>query len=197
MKRFFFVFLSILTLIIYQGVNAQTKGSFTDERDGKTYGTVKIGDQIWMAQNLNFVIDKADCYANKSENCDTYGQLYSWESAMKACPVGWHLPSDTEWQQLEKYLGMPEADLTKNKMWRGTDQSKKLATDTTIGFKLLYGGYKNPPSNFNLLESQAFFWTSTEEQGSAWFRQMYVGMTQIFRQTRPLSWSFSVRCVKD
>jgi uncharacterized protein (TIGR02145 family) len=99
--------------------------------------------------------------------------------------------------ELEKFLGMAESDLNKDRMWRGTNQSKRLAEDSTIGFKLLYAGYKNPPSNFNLLKLQAFFWTSTKEQGGAWFRQMYVGNSQIFRQTRPLSWSFSVRCVKD
>jgi uncharacterized protein (TIGR02145 family) len=187
----------ILPILIVQGLTAQTIGTFTDSRDGKIYSTVKIGEQVWMAQNLNFKIDNSDCYEHKTENCDAYGHLYSWELAMKACPVGWHLPSDQEWMALEKFLGMSDADLIKNKMWRGTNQSKRLVSDTTIGFRLLYGGYKNPPSNFNLLKSQAFFWTSTQEQGSAWFRQMYEGSTQIFRQTRPLNWSFSVRCVKD
>ena len=189
----------ILIFIFLKGffVFAQDKDTLVDERDGKIYKTIRIGGQIWMAENLNYETEKSWCYQNKKENCDIFGRLYTWGAAMNACPTGWHLPTDEEWQQLEKFLGMPEADLKKVRTWRGTGQGEKLLSDTTLGFNILLGGFRNPPANNNLLGMQAFFWTATEEAGLAYFRQFYNKSLNIFRRTRPKSWSFSVRCVKN
>ena len=195
MKRITLVFGMIL--IMLQGLFAQIDGKLVDVRDGKEYRTTKIGDQIWMAQNLDFQMEGSWSYQNNEENEHIFGRLYNWESAIKACPAGWHLPSDDEWQKLEKYLGMPDDDLSKTMAWRGTNQAKRLVSDSTLMFNLLYGGYRNPPSNYNLLKMQGFFWTSTGVQGSAWFRQMYEGSDKIFRRTRPDNWAFSVRCIKN
>jgi uncharacterized protein (TIGR02145 family) len=126
---------------------------YTDSRDGKSYLTVLIGDQCWMAENLNVgekitgmkipgnngVIEK-HCYDDDNNNCDHYGALYRWNEMMNyttvemtqgICPKGWHIPSDYEWKILEKTLGMSqeEADAAG---WRGTDEGGKLkAAGTT------------------------------------------------------------------
>ena len=103
-------------------------GELLDERDNQVYRTVKIGDQEWMAQNLNFEVDSSFCDASDSTFCDRAGRLYTWNAAVgksmeecsydddcdfskdtiKAigrirgvCPDGWHMPSFDDFYTLK------------------------------------------------------------------------------------------------
>ena len=86
---------------------AQNFGSLYDDRDGKTYKTVTIGNQIWMAENLAFRLGSGNffIYNNDVNNVSKYGYLYDWATACKVCPTGWKLPSNEEFLEMTNLLG--------------------------------------------------------------------------------------------
>ena len=114
------------------------KGEITDVRDGKVYKIVTIGTQTWMAENLNYNASDSRCYDDDPVNCEKYGRLYYWESAMEACPEGWHLPSEDEWRELVNFAGFHLLRAINN--W---PEYGPLRTDR-YGFSALPGGYKTP-----------------------------------------------------
>ncbi|MCL1966732.1 MAG: fibrobacter succinogenes major paralogous domain-containing protein [Fibromonadales bacterium] len=122
--------------------------NFTDPRDGKTYKTVKIGKQTWMAENLNYEAEGSKCYDNDPANGEKYGRLYDWETAMKVCPPGWHLPSNKEWQELANFAGGDEIAGEKLK-----------ATD---GFSALLGGSCRSDGSFCNIGGCGYWWSSSE-----------------------------------
>lgn len=94
--------------------------------DGETYQTVVIGTQIWFKRNLNYDPNTGNsaCYGNEASNCDIYGRLYDWATAMDLpsscnsstcsrqvntkhrgiCPNGWHIPSNGDWDKLMRHV---------------------------------------------------------------------------------------------
>ena len=105
-------------------------GVLTDSRDGQTYRTVKIGNQVWMAENLNFKTDSSWCFKDEESNCQKYGRLYSWNAARSACPTDWHLPSKAEFETLFKAVGGTQ-DKEDEKKWMGAGSKLK----STSGWK--------------------------------------------------------------
>ncbi|MCL2218501.1 MAG: fibrobacter succinogenes major paralogous domain-containing protein [Chitinispirillia bacterium] len=118
-----------VVLLSVSAVNAQM-GSFTDPRDGKKYRTVRIGNLTWMAQNLNYATPGGSfCYDDDLSNCEKYGRLYDWKTAMKACPTGWRLPARKDWDNLAQAVGGQRKELDNGvAYWSGV--GKKLKSKT-------------------------------------------------------------------
>ena len=201
------------------------QNQFTDKRDGKTYQTVKIGNQIWSAENLAYlpqvcpssencgywVYDYQYTNVNSAKataNYQTYGVLYNWEVAINVCPSGWHLPSDAEWKQLEMYLGMSQTDANRNG-WRGsvgnqlkatTGWKSNVSATNKSGFNALPGGRRNYTSGtFRVSRIYGYWWSATPSSGNsnAWYRELFSNGVQIERNNFNKAYGFSVRCVKD
>jgi len=143
--------------------NAENKIYLKDKR----YDAVLIGTETWMTENLNLNVDGSKCYENLDLNCDEYGRLYDLETAMKACPAGWHLPSDDEWVALIKSEGIE-----------------------AYGFAAKFGGLGLPNDIFDGLDNYGGWWSAS---ANYWH---YDGYDIIFGNSdkRVL---LSVRCVKD
>ena len=132
-------------------MKAQDTGTFKDPRDGKNYKTIKIGTQIWFAENLAFKPNEGNywAYANNVKNVKIYGYLYDWQTAKKVAPKGWHLPSKEEWLTLFNRLGGKNAIVYEN-----------LIDGSKIGFNALFGGMTKD-GGFKKEGLSAIFWLST------------------------------------
>jgi uncharacterized protein (TIGR02145 family) len=170
------------------------KNTLTDTRDGKVYRTVKIGDQVWMAENLNFETDSSYCYNDSAEYCAKYGRLYRWTAAMDACPSGWHLPDLAEWKTLLAAVGGDSIAGTKLKSTSGWNSDGNGTDD--FGFTVLpAGGWRSK----DFVGEVAAFWTSSwyEEYGDYVNGVKLYTDNTIVRQTyRSMYYAYSVRCVK-
>ncbi len=145
-------------------------GEMTDPRDGQVYKTVKIGDQVWMAQNLNYddsvktpsLKENSWCYNDSLEYCEKYGRLYSWAAAKDVCPTGWHLPSEDELDDLIDSVAR-SASVGKSlqtKLWdSGTD---------AYGFSAIPAGRRDD-SGWYTGESAAFWSSTAESKGYAFY----------------------------
>jgi uncharacterized protein (TIGR02145 family) len=132
-------------------------GSFIDQRDGKKYKIIKIGDQWILAENLAYKPYKGNfwVYENNDGNIAIYGYLYDWETAMNIAPEGWHLPSSDEWIAVRKALG------GKHGTWSYLEKIyPKLVVGGSSGLNMLLGGMRTCDGEFRYLGDKARFWTS-------------------------------------
>ena len=179
-------------------------GTLTDERDGQTYKTVKIGTQTWMAENLNYAylqptaeLDSSSfCYRDSASYCEKYGRLYSWDVAINICPDGWHLPDTTEWNTLFAAVG---GSSTAGKMLKSTSGWKNSGNGTdAYSFAVLPAGYGDNGKTYDFKGSDADFWSSTEYDSSYAYDVLmnyYDDVAYLFNLAKRQA--FSVRCVKD
>ena len=219
---------SIIFLLSLLPVHGQG-GSLTDI-DGNVYETVTIGEQLWMAENLKVthysngepipnLIDAdewkstaagAYCYyANRASMADNYGSLYNWfvaEDTRNVCPTGWHVPSDEEWISLEKTLGMSDPETLKMTAWRGTDQGRKLKSESfggnnSSGFSALGTGYRDPEGVFKAQGTDNDYWTATPYDNQGQTEGVLHGLLNtrddVVRNFHVPGYGFCIRCVRD
>ena len=174
-----------------------TSGSYKDPRDGYAYEWVRIGTQLWTAENINFATAAGSlCY-----QCNHWGRLYDFENAQKACLEGFHMPSKAEWQTLLDFAGKEPG--MKLKAAYGWDPIKGTAAygngKDEFGFAAKAGGAHFAKSDVPLKDrkledagQKAYFWTSEGE--------VLVFVTDkntvMFEKFNP-EFGASLRCLKD
>jgi uncharacterized protein (TIGR02145 family) len=173
---------------------------------GQTYRTVQIGNQKWFAENLNYNVRDSKCYDGLEANCNTYGRLYNWETAMGVCPSGWHLPSDAEWQTLVDFADGDDVAAEKLKAASGWEDcgpfgsGKPYLCEDEFGFSAMPGGRGYLNDSF-LLGGEDGYWWSDTEGGYAGRYAHYLGMYYNLGYASWLnymkSYLLSVRCVQD
>jgi len=198
----------------------------TVDCDGETYSTVKIGDRIWMAKNLNYDVSGSKCYNDEPENCTLYGRLYDFVTAMGfeascaytggcinqiqsphrgICPEGWHIPSDEDWNQLFTCLPVGTQHLKAQAGWNNCGPSTGdniyfLCADTH-GFSAMPGGKRTASSNqpYKDAGSYGYWWSTSGNQQwnrSSWYISNNTESASK-EQVENIANHLSVRCVKD
>jgi uncharacterized protein (TIGR02145 family) len=170
--------------------------SIRDPRDGNDYPVVRIDSLDWLGRNLAFDAPASDCYHGDSTACATAGRLYDWTTALRACPAGWRLPTDTEWAALESALGMPPAALLAEGP-RGSDQGTALQAGGRSRLNLPIAGYRRPSGEYVRRSERAAFWTaSVANDDDAWHRDVRPDVGTIYRSPVTKTYKLSVRCVR-
>ena len=189
-------------------------GELVDDRDGQTYKTVKIGDQVWMAENLNYEVDSSFCYNDSAEYCEKYGRLYRWAAAigrserecgyrntcyspsgLSVCPSGWHLPSMKEWGTLFNAVG---GSSTAGKMLKSTSGWNDGGNGTdAFGFSAFPAGRRIDNGYFENEGGNAYFWSSTDYYSlEAYLTYLYYN-DGAYQYGNAKYCGYSVRCIKN
>jgi uncharacterized protein (TIGR02145 family) len=203
-----------LLLLFNAVLFAQQKDSFTDSRDGEKYKTVKIGAQVWMAENLRYEVRFSSC-PDKTEYYKKYGCLYDMrtftnddvEPIKAICPPGWHLPSNEEWDVLIGLAGGKKKagkKLRAKTGWnnrvsrRGDFISKGNGTDD-YGFMALPGGGCGIECGIACAKigDAGYWWSATNDKYDIYYKVIESGIDSVASGTVNDCIGFSVRCVQD
>ena len=135
--------------------------TLTDLRDNQVYKTVTIGEQIWMAENLNYDYkagSKSFCYNDSTKYCDSYGRLYVKEIKDTVCPDKWHLPDSLEWEKIIQIAGWKNGPLKADSSWAPWQNKETNGTNET-GFSALAAGMRTAlGSGYGEINRKARFW---------------------------------------
>jgi uncharacterized protein (TIGR02145 family) len=215
MRKLLLTTAAVAAAIGVAGCESGNTNTITDSRDGKTYKTIIIGGKTWMAQNLNYEIpDSSWCYKNKESYCRKYGRLYTWNAAMTACPAGYHLSSNQDWNSLMNTVGGKKEMRNIDVFWRGAGKTlktksgwkwnglwNKSAGTDDYGFSALPGGYRFYGGDFYHAGEVAQWWTATDIFGDHAYVQYMtyvhddVGEDDDYAYYK--DYGYSVRCVAD
>lgn len=183
-------------------------GELLDKRDGKVYRTIVISNHVWTAQNMNFETEvdstaRSWCFNNTSDYCQTFGRLYNWYAAQKACPEGWHLPTADEWAELlgEHACGQAMEVDSLGYLCAGAElKSVKTWNDdpglqNNHGFSVVSAGVRYEDIFLNN-GKLVLFWSVTDSLESYANAVLFNTNDDVFTGLIEKESGFSVRCVK-
>ncbi|SHK44399.1 major paralogous domain-containing protein [Fibrobacter sp. UWH5] len=176
-----------------------TSGSYKDPRDGYAYEWIRIGSQLWVAENMNYATASGSVCAQ----CNHWGRLYNFENAKKACLDGFHLPTKEEWNILLTYAGTGSKVGTALKAGYGWDTLKGTGIygngKDELGFGAKAGGGHFAKSDVPMKDrkfegagQKAYFWVSNGEVVVLFHDKD----TAKFEKFNP-EHGASLRCIKD
>jgi len=206
--------------------------TLTDSRDNKTYKIVKIGEQVWMAENLNYEAKGSKCYGeggkvtiiqyeeedtfttlSKAEiqaNCSKYGRLYNWATAKTACPSGWHLPSNADWNVLRKFVDSScdnnsctaGTKLKAKNGWSNTSDGESSNGTDAYGFSALpSGAFSSSNGSFYNNGYYGYWWGASDDNilynWSMDSGQSLNNTSFSDDDSKGYDYSFSVRCIQN
>jgi len=168
----------------------KSSGNFKDSRDGKIYKWVKIGNQVWMAENLAYKPNKGKYWVYEDDylNIEKHGLLYDWETACKVCPDGWRLPNIVDWKELIEELGGAEVAGKKMKIERlfGTNESQFSSLSSGIRTYVYMG-----KGNYSC------WWINTSMSNKKSNKITVFSYLEFIKISEsPISEGYSVRCLK-
>ncbi len=175
-------------------------GTLTDSRDDKTYKTVKIGEQTWMAENLDYevtesVVIKKDNWNSELET-ETHGRAYSWTAAMEACPQGWHLPSQDDYKELLDLVSTQWPDYEVESLLGKVYEWEARVYDA-YGFGAMEDRTpfdNGDPESFHKLSSA--FWTSSEGEDASKAVVLWLNFDEPLNEIGKTDYA-GVRCLKN
>jgi len=185
------------------------KPQFIDVRDGRKYVYVQMGTRTWMAENLNYNTNTSGskCYNDLENYCTTYGRLYDWNTAKTACPSGWHLPRDNDWNALMKsvnpickddeHCALAGYKLKTASSWNDDEDGSSGNGTDSYGFSALPGGgYFS--EGFLFFGEYGMWWSNSEKDaGNAYYRAMFNNNEFVGVLDGGKNNLLSVRCVRD
>ena len=164
----------------------------------QVYKMVTIGSQTWMAENLNYVTEVGSyCYNESVKYCRMYGRLYKWAAAMVACPEGWHLPTEAEFETLFTAVG---GQSTAGKVLKSTSgwNSSGNGSDAFAFSALPVGGYYYN-DDYYYEGDETYFWSSTEVNSDEAVAMLFYWKNDHVHPDYLTQWWYGlpVRCLKD
>lgn len=190
-------------------ITTLTPEFLTDTRDNKKYPVVKIGEQYWMAVNLNFCTQNGSWfYNNDSIGFYHFGRLYNWETAKNICPDGWRLPNNKDWNELFQFINSSAIfknaceDLNAFKLkMPGTTlwEYEYDSVNNETGFSAVAAGtYDNNTMTFNNNRMNSVFWSFDQfDADRAWFYRLNAFNNNICANYGNKGAGLSVRCIKN
>lgn len=221
MKKPYFVILSFTIVVFLIGLNSETKtqiiinsDTIVSDYDGNIYNTVTIGNQVWLKENLKslhysdgMAISGVMSYNNNDSLANIYGRLYTWDAAMRnstqqgvqgVCPVGYHVPTDSEWTVLGNYLGGNSIAGGKLKETDTVHWYPPNTGATNSSWFTALGGGEWENGVFQFIKMYGLFWSSTQASSTqAKYRYLQYTTNSLSSYTWNKTLAYSIRCIKD